>query len=115
MIFPTIVGFDMAYIFNGYVYHTEYDRVNIISKQSLQNTGDNVLALAKGVANAPEMDNPEVSVGVQFIFVLNCGATVAILHRIMPKDTSYSMIFSDGLWYSTPRPRGSLSTRWSAA
>ncbi|XP_073848916.1 endoplasmic reticulum metallopeptidase 1 [Musca autumnalis] len=54
-----VPGFDMAYIFNGYVYHTEYDRVNIISKQSLQNTGDNVLALAKGVANAPEMENPE--------------------------------------------------------
>lgn len=51
----------MAYIFNGYVYHTEYDRVNIISRESLQNTGDNVLALAKGVANAPEMDNPSVS------------------------------------------------------
>lgn len=55
-----LLGYDMAYIFNGYVYHTEYDRVTIISKQSLQNTGDNVLALAKGVANAPEMDNPEV-------------------------------------------------------
>uniref|UniRef100_A0A1I8NNC2 FXNA-like protease n=1 Tax=Stomoxys calcitrans TaxID=35570 RepID=A0A1I8NNC2_STOCA len=54
-----VPGFDMAYIFNGYVYHTEYDRVNIISKRSLQNTGDNVVVLAKGVANAPEMDNPE--------------------------------------------------------
>ena len=49
----------MAYIFNGYVYHTEYDRFNVVSRESLQNTGDNVLSLALGVANAPEMDDPE--------------------------------------------------------
>lgn len=56
----------MAYIFNGYVYHTEYDRVNIISKESLQNTGDNVLVLATSVANAPEMDDPDNPVRIYF-------------------------------------------------
>ncbi|XP_065367014.1 endoplasmic reticulum metallopeptidase 1 [Calliphora vicina] len=57
--YGSVPGLDMAYMFNGYVYHTEFDRVNIVSKESLQNTGDNVLVLAKGIANAPEMDDPE--------------------------------------------------------
>lgn len=55
------LGLDMAYIFNGYVYHTEYDLVNIFPKGALQNTGDNVLALAKALANAPEMEDTSVS------------------------------------------------------
>ncbi|XP_036344798.1 endoplasmic reticulum metallopeptidase 1-like [Rhagoletis pomonella] len=53
-----VPGLDMAYIFNGYVYHTEFDRFNVLAKGSLQNTGDNVLSLARSIANAPEMDNP---------------------------------------------------------
>ena len=50
-------GLDIAYVFHGYVYHTEYDRINILTKESLQNTGENILVLAKGIANAPEMDD----------------------------------------------------------
>lgn len=56
-----VPGLDMAYIFNGYVYHTKYDRVNIFPRQSLQHTGDNVLALARELGNAPELDDIEVS------------------------------------------------------
>ncbi|XP_037955885.1 endoplasmic reticulum metallopeptidase 1 [Teleopsis dalmanni] len=52
-----VPGLDMAYTFNGFVYHTEHDRVNTFPKGSLQNTGDNVLVLAKAIANAPEMEN----------------------------------------------------------
>lgn len=51
----------MAYTYNGYVYHTEFDRFNVLPKGSLQNTGDNVLHLARSIANAPEMENPTVS------------------------------------------------------
>uniref|UniRef100_W8B895 FXNA-like protease n=1 Tax=Ceratitis capitata TaxID=7213 RepID=W8B895_CERCA len=50
-------GFDMAYIQNGYVYHTEFDSFKVYPKASLQNTGDNVLSLAKSLGNAPEMRN----------------------------------------------------------
>ncbi|EDW72284.2 uncharacterized protein Dwil_GK20844 [Drosophila willistoni] len=52
-----VPGLDMAYIFNGYVYHTKYDRVNVFPRSSFQHTGDNVLALAKALANAPELDD----------------------------------------------------------
>ncbi|XP_067633939.1 endoplasmic reticulum metallopeptidase 1 [Eurosta solidaginis] len=53
-----IPGLDLAYIYNGYVYHTEYDRFNVMPKGSLQNTGDNLLYLARSIANAPEMEKP---------------------------------------------------------
>ncbi|EDV55200.2 endoplasmic reticulum metallopeptidase 1 [Drosophila erecta] len=52
-----VPGLDMAYIFNGYVYHTKYDRINAFPRASFQHTGDNVLSLARALANAPELDN----------------------------------------------------------
>lgn len=63
-----VPGVDMAYITNGYVYHTEYDRFNIMPKGSLQNTGDNLLSLARSIANAPEMENPTDYVSGKVIF-----------------------------------------------
>ncbi|KAL5289343.1 hypothetical protein ACFFRR_009468 [Megaselia abdita] len=53
-----IPGLDMAHTQNGYVYHSKYDRFNVMPTGTFQTTGDNVLALARGIANAPEMDNP---------------------------------------------------------
>ncbi|KAH8321631.1 hypothetical protein KR074_010538, partial [Drosophila pseudoananassae] len=57
--FGGVPGLDMAYIFNGYVYHTKYDRINAFPRASFQHTGDNVLSLARALANAPEMDDTE--------------------------------------------------------
>ncbi|XP_004535852.1 endoplasmic reticulum metallopeptidase 1 isoform X1 [Ceratitis capitata] len=56
-----VPGLDIAYTYNGYVYHTQFDRFNVLTKGSLQNTGDNVLHLARSIANAPEMENPSES------------------------------------------------------
>lgn len=56
-----VPGLDMAYIFNGYVYHTKYDRINAFPRASFQHTGDNVLSLARALANAPELDDTAVS------------------------------------------------------
>lgn len=55
----------MAYIFNGYVYHTPHDRTIYVSKESLQSTGNNILALVKAIGNAPEMDDPNNRVGIE--------------------------------------------------
>lgn len=63
-----VPGLDMAYTYNGYVYHTEFDRFNVLPKGSLQNTGDNVLHLARSIANAPEMENPTDHVAGHVIF-----------------------------------------------
>lgn len=54
-------GLDIAQVINGYVYHTEYDVIDHISHECLQNSGDNVLSLVRGLANATELYNTEVS------------------------------------------------------
>lgn len=54
-----VPGLDMAHQYNGYVYHTRFDRPEIIPRGTFQNTGDNVLALVREIANAPELENPE--------------------------------------------------------
>lgn len=52
----------MAHQYNGYVYHTRFDRPEIIPRGSFQNTGDNVLALVKEIANAPELEDSAVRI-----------------------------------------------------
>ncbi|XP_067630291.1 endoplasmic reticulum metallopeptidase 1 [Eurosta solidaginis] len=56
--FGKIPGLDMAHTMNGFVYHTKYDRFNLIPRKSYQLTGDNILALTKALCNAPELENP---------------------------------------------------------
>ncbi|KAM8714032.1 hypothetical protein ACLKA7_014225 [Drosophila subpalustris] len=57
--YGNIPGLDMAQCFNGFVYHTKYDTIDVIPIESLQNTGDNVLGLVRGLANATELHNTE--------------------------------------------------------
>lgn len=40
---------DFAWSKNGYVYHTRFDNVDQIPLGALQRTGDNILALTKGI------------------------------------------------------------------
>lgn len=51
----------MGQVINGYIYHTKYDTIDVIPRESLQNTGDNVLSLVRGLSNATELYNTEVS------------------------------------------------------
>lgn len=59
--FGNIPGLDMAHSFNGFVYHTKYDRFNVIPRRTYQLTGNNILSITKALANAPEMEDPDVS------------------------------------------------------
>ncbi|XP_068145512.1 endoplasmic reticulum metallopeptidase 1 [Drosophila tropicalis] len=52
-----VPGLDMAYQYNGYVYHTSFDRAEIIPRGSFQNTGDNLLSLVRQISSAPELDD----------------------------------------------------------
>ncbi|XP_036331812.1 endoplasmic reticulum metallopeptidase 1 isoform X2 [Rhagoletis pomonella] len=53
-----VPGLDMAHQYNGYVYHTRFDVPEIIPRGTFQHTGDNVLALVREIANAPELEDP---------------------------------------------------------
>lgn len=57
--FGHIAGLDFAYALNGYRYHTKYDHIRFISMDSIQRTGDNILALTKALVNSDELSNPE--------------------------------------------------------
>lgn len=47
--FGGLSGVDFVWSSNGFVYHTEYDNIAQIPWGSLQRTGDNMLALIKGI------------------------------------------------------------------
>jgi len=66
-----ITGYDIGLVCNGFVYHTKYDQYDIIPRASIQNTGDNLLALAKALANAPELADTTVSYSTTEKVLLN--------------------------------------------
>ncbi|KAK2523755.1 endoplasmic reticulum metallopeptidase 1 [Columba livia] len=53
--FGNIPGIDLAFIENGYIYHTEYDTSNRISTDSIQRAGDNILAVLKYLATSDKL------------------------------------------------------------
>uniref|UniRef100_A0A7N5P5M8 Endoplasmic reticulum metallopeptidase 1 n=1 Tax=Ailuropoda melanoleuca TaxID=9646 RepID=A0A7N5P5M8_AILME len=50
--FGNIPGIDLAFIENGYIYHTKYDTADRILTDSIQRAGDNVLAVLKYLATS---------------------------------------------------------------
>lgn len=50
-----LVGLDMAFIKDGYRYHTSHDTFENIPLGSYQHAGDNVISLVKNLANCPEL------------------------------------------------------------
>ncbi|KAH8386240.1 hypothetical protein KR200_007727, partial [Drosophila serrata] len=57
--FGKVPGLDMAQVNNGYVYHTIFDAYKVIPARSVQNTGNNVLALVRAFSNATELYETE--------------------------------------------------------
>lgn len=66
----TPTGLDLGQVINGYVYHTKYDRVDAIPRGAIQNTGDNVLGLVRGLSNATELYNMEVNYHINYYLKL---------------------------------------------
>ncbi|XP_073908028.1 endoplasmic reticulum metallopeptidase 1 isoform X5 [Castor canadensis] len=50
--FGNIPGIDLAFIENGYIYHTKYDTADRILSDSIQRAGDNILAVLKYLATS---------------------------------------------------------------
>ncbi|KAL6071353.1 hypothetical protein STEG23_006201 [Scotinomys teguina] len=50
--FGNIPGIDLAFIENGYIYHTKYDTADRILIDSIQRAGDNILAVLKYLATS---------------------------------------------------------------
>ncbi|KAH8297078.1 hypothetical protein KR044_004559, partial [Drosophila immigrans] len=99
-LYGNIPGLDMAQCINGFIYHTNYDNIDVIPLGSFQNTGDNVLSLVRALANATELDNIEAHksghtvffdfLGIYFFHysdttgkVLNFGVSGAVLALVL--------------------------------
>ncbi|XP_017150675.1 endoplasmic reticulum metallopeptidase 1 isoform X1 [Drosophila miranda] len=66
--YSKLVGLDIAQCINGYTYHTKYDRFDVIPRTSIQNTGENVLSLVRGLSNATELHDPEAYASGHAVF-----------------------------------------------
>ncbi|TSK72062.1 Endoplasmic reticulum metallopeptidase 1 [Bagarius yarrelli] len=55
---PNSPGIDLAFIENGYIYHTKYDTADRIHTDSIQRAGDNILALLKQLVTTETLADP---------------------------------------------------------
>nr|XP_025036521.1 endoplasmic reticulum metallopeptidase 1 [Pelodiscus sinensis] len=53
--FGNIPGIDLAFIENGYIYHTKYDTPDRILSDSIQRAGDNILGMLKYLATSDKL------------------------------------------------------------
>ncbi|KAH8371340.1 hypothetical protein KR093_007016, partial [Drosophila rubida] len=61
-------GLDFGQAINGYIYHTKYDTIDVISRESVQNSGDNALSIIRALSNATELRNTEAHKTGQAIY-----------------------------------------------
>jgi len=84
----------MAQCFNGFVYHTKYDTIDVIPRESLQNTGDNILSLVRGLANATELRDTEVKTELLSDLYYTKSFYISI-YRLTSLEMLYSLISWD--------------------
>ncbi|XP_014772391.1 endoplasmic reticulum metallopeptidase 1 [Octopus bimaculoides] len=56
--FGNIPGLDIAYVTNGYVYHTKNDRTEFIQPGCIQRGGENLKDLLETIASTPKLADP---------------------------------------------------------
>jgi len=57
-----MAGLDIGQCINGFVYHTKYDRIDVIPRAALQNTGDNLLGLVRTLSQIGFPYRPKTNV-----------------------------------------------------
>ncbi|TRY97146.1 hypothetical protein DNTS_032795 [Danionella cerebrum] len=81
--FGRIPGIDLAFIENGFIYHTKYDTPERIHTDSIQRAGENLLALLRYLLVSEELADPSAYLHGQTVFFDVLGiAAVAYPARI---------------------------------
>ncbi|XP_041042950.1 endoplasmic reticulum metallopeptidase 1 isoform X3 [Carcharodon carcharias] len=67
--YGNIPGIDLAFIENGYIYHTKYDTADRIPLDSIKRAGDNILAVLQYLATSEELaDSTQYRHGTMVFF-----------------------------------------------
>jgi hypothetical protein len=66
--FGRVPGLDIAYVRNGYVYHTEFDRPEFIPTGAIQRAGENALGVVDGLLSSPYLSHPAAYNEGQWVF-----------------------------------------------
>ncbi|XP_048448210.1 endoplasmic reticulum metallopeptidase 1-like, partial [Rhincodon typus] len=67
--YGNIPGIDLAFIENGYIYHTKYDTADRIPVDSIRRAGDNILAVLQYLATSAELaDSTQYRHGAMVFF-----------------------------------------------
>lgn len=88
----------MAQVFNGYIYHTNYDLIDVIPRGAFQNTGDNILSIIRGLANATELQDTAV---YNLLHITIFWFFYEFFYTIICRHTSPRMLSSMTFWEST--------------
>ncbi|KAM3874110.1 endoplasmic reticulum metallopeptidase 1 [Diretmus argenteus] len=81
--FGNIPGIDLAFIENGFIYHTKYDTADRILTDSIQRAGDNILAVLKHLLMSKELaDSSQYRHGNMVFFDLLGVVVVAYPARV---------------------------------
>uniref|UniRef100_A0A8D2QGZ9 Endoplasmic reticulum metallopeptidase 1 n=1 Tax=Zonotrichia albicollis TaxID=44394 RepID=A0A8D2QGZ9_ZONAL len=110
--FGNVPGIDLAFIENGYIYHTKYDTSDRILTDSIQRAGDNILAVLKYLATSEKLAKSfeyrhgnVVFFDILGLFVLAYPARVG---TIMNYITSAIAFFYLSKKVLQPKPRGNF-------
>ncbi|CAG7712882.1 unnamed protein product, partial [Allacma fusca] len=102
MKFGSIPGLDMAFIENGWVYHTKLDNVAEVSPGSIQHLGDNLLGLVEHIGNldfesvqTENIETTSIFFDVFGLFVVYYTKPVGIWINVVVAATFISIAFQD--------------------
>ncbi|KAF5894251.1 endoplasmic reticulum metallopeptidase 1, partial [Clarias magur] len=89
-----IPGIDLAFIENGYLYHTKYDTPDRIPTDSIQRAGDHILALLKHLITMEMLADPSEYRNGSMVFFDVLGLTMVVYPARVGSIINYAVAFA---------------------